>query len=109
MESGQVSLAQKMAFVDFVNGSPKYSVRSSGQTGRSIFKLSHPPFPGFEAAFRIPWKPDPTLELTIDDNELKSVYLNEKHQRVYKTVDTCRGAGRLHGAEGKLPRVGVSF
>lgn len=63
------------------------------------FQLSHPPFPGFEAAFRIPWNPEPTLALTIDDSELKSVYLNEKHQRVYKTVDVY--ANRISDAIGK--------
>lgn len=62
------------------------------------FQLSHPPFPGFEAAFRVPWSPKPTLELSIDENELKSVYLSEKHQRVYKTVDVY--ANRIRGAIG---------
>lgn len=64
-----------------------------------FFQLSHPPFPGFEAAFRIPWSSQPTLELVVDDAELKSVYLAESHQRVYKTVDIY--ADRIIGAIGK--------
>lgn len=53
-----------------------------------LFLLSHPPYPGFEAAFRIPWNPVPLLELEIQRNELnKCLYLLNKHQRVYKTVD----------------------
>jgi len=70
-----------------------------GSDPDEYFQLSHPPFPGFEAAFCIPWNPEPTLELTIDDDELKSVYLNEKHQRVYKTVDVY--TNRISGAIGK--------
>ena len=47
-----------------------------------------PPFPGFEAAFGIPWREQPTLTLKITEDELnKAVRLDDKYQRVYKTVD----------------------
>ncbi len=53
-----------------------------------LFQLSHPPYPGFEAAFRIPWNPVPVLEIEIEREALnKSLYLANKHQRVYGTVD----------------------
>ncbi|HYM10476.1 MAG TPA: hypothetical protein VEU62_07080 [Bryobacterales bacterium] len=53
-----------------------------------LFQLSHPPYPGFEAAFRIPWSPAPVLELEINRDDVnKSLFLSNKHQRVYKTVD----------------------
>jgi hypothetical protein len=71
----------------------------SGPDPDEYFQLSHPPFPGFEAAFRIPWSPEPALELTIADDELKSVYLAERHERVYKTVDIY--ANRIIDAIGK--------
>lgn len=51
-------------------------------------KPHRPFFPGFEAAFRIPWSPEPVLEIEIDADEIdKYVYLDDAHQRVYKTVD----------------------
>src|SRR5216684_3938348 len=28
-----------------------------------LFRLSHPPYPGFEAAFRVPWNPLPMFEI----------------------------------------------
>src|SRR5207244_681421 len=50
--------------------------------------LARPPFPGFETAFRIPWDPNPTLEIAIDDKQIQDcVRIDDKHQRVYKTVD----------------------
>jgi hypothetical protein len=50
--------------------------------------LTHRPFfPGFETAFGIPWDSAPILEITIPDDELeKYIYLDDKYQRVYKTV-----------------------
>ena len=51
-------------------------------------QVARPPFPGFEAAFRIPWNPQPTLEIQIPESELKRcLFLNDKHQRVYNTVE----------------------
>ncbi len=49
--------------------------------------IARPPFPGFEAAFRIPWQPKPFLEIEIDEDDLRNrVLLNNKYQRVYETV-----------------------
>lgn len=50
--------------------------------------IARPPFPGFEATFRIPWNPTPVLEIVIDEEELlRSLHLDDKHLRVYKAVD----------------------
>src|SRR6267378_3313134 len=47
-----------------------------------------PPFPGFEPAFQIPWRPDPTLEIVIDDAELRRrISLDDKHKRIFETVN----------------------
>ena len=49
--------------------------------------IARPPFPGFAAAFRIPWHPKPFLEIEIDEDELKRrVLLDNKFQRVYGAV-----------------------
>ncbi len=48
---------------------------------------ARPPFPGFEAAFKIPWRTKPEIELVIPNKEIEeSVYIDEKHQRVFQTV-----------------------
>ncbi len=53
-----------------------------------LFQLSHPPYPGFEAAFRIPLNPSPVFEIEIKREEIeKRLFLSNKHERVYKTVD----------------------
>jgi hypothetical protein len=47
-----------------------------------------PPFPGFTAAFQVPWRPDPTLEIAINDAELrKRISLDDKYKRIFETVD----------------------
>lgn len=47
-----------------------------------------PFFPGFETAFRIPWEPEPVWKIETTDEEIEQyVYLDDKHQRVYKTVE----------------------
>ncbi len=47
-----------------------------------------PPFPGFEAAFQIPWSPQPTLEIAIDEGDLRRrITLDDKHKRIFETVD----------------------
>ncbi len=49
---------------------------------------ARPPFPGFEVIFRIPWDPQPRLEIPISEEELnRYIFLDDKHQRVYKTVE----------------------
>jgi hypothetical protein len=51
-------------------------------------KDARPPFIGFETIFRTIWSPKPALELEIPETEISScVYLEDPHQRVYKTVD----------------------
>lgn len=48
--------------------------------------IHRPYFPGFEAAFRIPWQ-SRALEVVIPDGELeKYLYLDDRYNRVYKTV-----------------------
>ncbi len=50
--------------------------------------LARPFFPGFEAAFRVPWNAAPALSIEIDENELKArCGLDDRHQRVFQTVD----------------------
>jgi hypothetical protein len=50
------------------------------------FYLSHPPFPGFQAAFRTSWATEPVVRLAIDDQELQSVFIGNVHERVFRTV-----------------------
>ena len=46
------------------------------------------PFLGFEAAFGIPWHDTPIVEMEVPESELNEVmYLDDKHVRVYGTVD----------------------
>ena len=53
-----------------------------------LFQLSHPAYPGFEAAFRIPLNPAPLIEVEIKREDVnKYLFLSNRHQRVYKTVD----------------------
>ncbi len=53
-----------------------------------LSRIARPPFPGFEAIFRIPWEPKPTLEIQVPHEDLfNAIYIDDKHQRVYKTVD----------------------
>ena len=47
-----------------------------------------PPFPGFEAAFGIPWQESQSFEVEVPEAELSEViYLDNKYVRVFKTVD----------------------
>lgn len=49
---------------------------------------ARPHFPGFEAAFRVPWHPKPVLTRTIDAAELdRRLHIADKYQRVYQTVN----------------------
>jgi hypothetical protein len=49
---------------------------------------ARPPFPGFEATFRVPWNSAPALAVEIDEHELKSKCgLDDRHQRVFQTVE----------------------
>ena len=51
-------------------------------------RRKRPPFPGFSAAFGIPWEPRPLVEIIVDERALHdTVRLDDKHLRVYRTVD----------------------
>src|SRR5436853_1366048 len=43
--------------------------RIQGPISNDKPQLSRPPFPGFEAAFRIPWDPQPALQIELLDDE----------------------------------------
>src|SRR6266550_2189019 len=50
-------------------------------------EVARPPFPGFEAAFRIPWADTPVFELTVPEKDLlRVVNLDDRHQRVFETA-----------------------
>ncbi len=50
--------------------------------------ISRPPFPGFQAAFRIPWDPRPAITRVVSREELeKQLYLDDVHLRVYGLVN----------------------
>jgi hypothetical protein len=47
-----------------------------------------PPFPGFEAVFRIPWKAEPIMEVELDPSEIdRCLSLDDRHIRIFETVD----------------------
>ncbi len=49
--------------------------------------VARPPFPGFETIFRIPWSPEPVISLEVPEPDLlASVNLDDRHQRVHRTV-----------------------
>ena len=51
-------------------------------------EVGRPSYPGFEAAFGIPWKPRPEHEIAIDESELhRRISFADSHHRVYKAVD----------------------
>lgn len=49
-------------------------------------QVARPPFPGFETVFQIPWNPKPALGIEIPHEELKTIFISDKYQRVYETV-----------------------
>lgn len=62
-------------------------------------KIARPPYLGFEEIFRIPVAPSPVVSLTVPEPELlRSVNLDDRHQRVFETVslfaDQLRDAHR---------------
>jgi hypothetical protein len=49
---------------------------------------SRPPFPGFESVFRVSWATKPLQTARIDLDQLRQVlYQDDRHQRVYQTVE----------------------
>ncbi len=66
----------------------EWVTRIQSPVGLDISDESHPFYPGFEATFRIPWNPQPSLELFVSDEELeRAVHLDSRNQRVYQAVD----------------------
>ena len=56
-------------------------------------RVARPAFPGFEAAFQVPWNPEPALELNVDPAEINGrVHIDDPYQRVYQTVDLFANA-----------------
>ncbi len=55
----------------------------------ATWERAHPSFPGFEAVFAIPWKPEPALSLEVPAEEVAQAALigSDAAQRVYRTVD----------------------
>lgn len=50
--------------------------------------LARPLFPGFQAAFRIPWGPKPTLVRNVDAERLyQTIRVDDAHQRVFQAVN----------------------
>ena len=50
-------------------------------------KRNRPVFPGFDAAFGIPWNPHPYFKAELDPLELhRRAHLEDRHQRVYETA-----------------------
>lgn len=72
------------------------------------FCLSHPAFPGFEAAFRVPWDVEPAVSLSIPPEELECIYIENTHERVFKAVEVY--ANRIvRGLKEEDPKVDVWF
>lgn len=50
--------------------------------------VARPPFPGFDAVFGVPWGCEPVVQKEVDPQVLRrNLYLSDKHQRVYNTVE----------------------
>lgn len=61
----------------------------AGQIQHSINdkKASRPPFPGFEAAFGVPFSLTPVFQITVDAKELMDAcHLEDRHQRAHRAV-----------------------
>jgi len=72
------------------------------------FCLSHPPFPGFEAAFRVTWDVKPAVVFPLKPEELDCIYIQNIHEHVFKTVDVY--ANRIiKGVKEEDPKVDVWF
>ncbi|MCF7634655.1 MAG: hypothetical protein LLF82_000119 [Dehalococcoides mccartyi] len=68
----------------FKNWVKQIQVPSTGK----LSSPARPVYPGFEAAFGIPWVPEPATEIEIPGDELyQAIHLDDQHLRVYKTVD----------------------
>lgn len=66
----------------------KWVEKIQGPIANNPPRIARPPFPGFEAIFRIPWGIKPAIEIEVPDAELnREVHLDDKHLRVYRTVE----------------------
>jgi hypothetical protein len=51
-------------------------------------QMNRPFYPGFEAAFKVGWKPRPMKEIVIPDGEIeKHLYIDDNYKRVFETVE----------------------
>ena len=54
---------------------------------------ARPTFPGFEAAFGIPWNPTPSHEVVVDETEVhRRIHFDDRHVRVFQAVDLYASA-----------------
>lgn len=52
-----------------------------------VHKRHHPPFPGFEAAFNVPFAAKAPLQIEVDERQLlDACHIDDPHQRVHKVV-----------------------
>ncbi len=57
----------------------------------------HRPFPGFEATFGIDWPLTPTTKIVVTDAQIDAaLYISDRHQAVYGTVDVFAGPIRRY-------------
>lgn len=65
-----------------------WSQRIQGPLQDATSPRARPTFPGFEAAFRIPWRKKPVSTIEIDHVALiNTANLDDGHQRVYQSVN----------------------
>ena len=61
--------------------------RMAGVIRNATPARKRPPFPGFAAAFGIPWTADPLIRIEVDEEEIqKCASIGDRYQRVYRTV-----------------------
>ena len=71
--------------------------------------IARPPFYGFETIFRTPWTLKPEIQLIVDQTEIDNyVYLDDSHQRIYKTVD-CFASKIISAVNEDEKRVDIWF
>jgi hypothetical protein len=71
----------------------KWVERIQGSISNDPPRVGRPMFPGFEAAFHIPWSTTPAIELDVSSTELsRRVLIADPHQRVYQTVNLFSSA-----------------
>jgi hypothetical protein len=67
-----------------------------------------PPFPGFEAAFGIPFSPDPLIEVEFQEADLnKHVHIGDRFKRAYEIIGAARpdpGCSRKHACTLGIPK-----